>query len=415
VDAEKPRVFFVNRYFHPDESATSQLISDLLFELAATGFEVHVVCSRQLYGQPAARLPAHEIVRNVRVHRVLTTRFGRHRLLGRGVDYLTFYAACAVALMRNLQRGDIAIAMTDPPLISIVAAAAAQLRHAILVNWLQDVFPEVATELGASPLPAFFNDALRRLRDASLRAATVNVALGSRMAEFLRGRGLDTRKIRVIANWAVAEQSVPKSTAESALRAQLELNQRFVVEYSGNLGRAHECETILEAGERLRADPDIVFLMIGAGANMDVLQSRVKERRLPNFRFLPYQSRLTLSDSMAAADLHLVNLRPAMEGLIVPSKFYGILAAGRPVIFIGDRDGELSRIIREARCGLVVEAGRPDDLVAAIRGLQRDSTKRSAMAQSARQLLDDRYSAAFAHRRWHELLTCIRPLSQGVT
>ena len=260
----KTRLFFVNRYFHPDESATSQLLADLLFELPGRGYEVHVICSRQLYGNADADLAAEETVREVRVHRVLTTRFGRQRLLGRALDYLSFYATCVVALLRQLRRGDLVIAMTDPPLISVAAAAAAWARGATLINWLQDVFPEVATQLGANPLSASLDGALRRLRDASLRRASVNIVLGSRMCEYLLGRGIEAGKIRVIENWADPDSVQPKPVADSHLRRQLRLDGQFVAGYSGNLGRAHEYGTLLGAVEALQGDQTITFLFIGA-------------------------------------------------------------------------------------------------------------------------------------------------------
>jgi colanic acid biosynthesis glycosyl transferase WcaI len=402
MTTRKRRIFFVNRYFYPDESATSQLLSDLAFGLADQ-YEVHVVCSRQLYAEPEAALRARETARGVQIHRLWTTRFGRRRLIGRAFDYLSFYLICALALTRYVRHGDIVVAETDPPLISVVAAIVARLRRAALVNWLQDVFPEVASVLGANPMPAAADALLRYVRNISLRTARMNVVLGVRMQEHLLTQNVPADKIEIIENWAPIELTEPKDPAESRLRVRQALQQRFVIQYSGNLGRAHEYVTLLGAAEILRDDPQVVFLMIGAGTNMDVLQRQVAERRLANVRFLPYQPRENLSDSLAAADVHLVTLIPALEGLIVPSKFYGILSAARPVIFIGDPDGELARVITAACCGLVVETGESASLVEAIRCLQSSRQRQQAMTQAARQL-HDRYSLARAHRCWSALL-----------
>jgi glycosyltransferase involved in cell wall biosynthesis len=402
------RVHFVNRYFYPDDSATAQLLADLAFGLAARGFEVHVICSRQLYDEAAARLPPAETARRVFVHRIWSTRFGRQRLLGRALDYLTFYLSCFLVLTRRLRRGDIVVAKTDPPLISIVGAASARLKGAILVNWLQDVFPEVAAVLGANPLPAPVNGWLRRRRDASLRAAAVNVVLGVRMRDHLCGRGVPMEKIRIIPNWAAAERSSPPSTGESALRTRMGYQQKFVIGYSGNLGRAHEYATLLGAAEALREDDQVVFLMIGGGINMEAFKSAAAERRLANVHFLPYQPRESLSDSLAAADVHVTCLLPALEGLIVPSKFYGILAAARPVIFIGDRDGELARVIRDAGCGMAVETGQSSELAAAIRNLREHPDQCGELGAKSRQLSLQEYSAARAQDTWFGLLSGLR-------
>jgi glycosyltransferase involved in cell wall biosynthesis len=145
-------------------------------------------------------------------------------------------------------------------------------------------------------------------------------------------------------------------------------------------------------------------LFIGGGVKMEALKTQVDERNLRRVRFLPYRPRECLEDSLAAADVHLVSLIPALEGLIVPSKFYGILAAGRPVVFIGDPDGELARIIRATGSGVVVGTGRGAELASAIRRLQRDDCERLAMSLAARQLLDDRYTVNRGVAAWTALL-----------
>src|ERR1700674_2796529 len=127
------KIVFVNRYFHPDLSATSQMLSDLGFGLAQRGFSIHVVCSRQLYDAARADLAAREAIGGVTVHRVRTTLFGRNRLPGRALDYLSFYISSAWTLLALLNRGDTVVAMTDPPLISIVVMAVAKIKRARLV------------------------------------------------------------------------------------------------------------------------------------------------------------------------------------------------------------------------------------------------------------------------------------------
>jgi glycosyltransferase involved in cell wall biosynthesis len=398
------RIFFVNRYFYPDESATAQMLADLAFGLASAGAEVHVVCSRQLYTDAAASLPGRETVRGVVVHRVWTTRFGRAGLLGRAADYLSFYLSCSVCLLLRLRRRDLVVAKTDPPLISVIAALAARLRRAVLVNWLQDIFPEVASSLGANPLPAPLDRLLRSLRTASLRQATVNVVLGERMRDYVESLGVPPAQIEIIENWAEPATPGRLDPAQSALRRRLDLQHRFVVGYSGNLGRAHEYKTLLGAAIRLRNDTSIAFLMIGGGVHMDALRVAARERGLDNIQFLPYQPRAAVGDSLAAADVHLVNLLPRLEGLIVPSKLYGILAAARPVLFIGDGDGEVARVVRAHRCGMVVAPGASGDLVEAIRRLQSATGERFAMGEAARQLALGRYAPAGAYRRWTSVL-----------
>jgi glycosyltransferase involved in cell wall biosynthesis len=398
------KIVFVNRYYDPDLSATSQMLTDLARGLAARGFDVHAVCSRQLYDDPAPQMIAYEVLAGVHVHRVATTRLGRSRLLGRALDYASFYVACAGKLLKLLRRGDVLVAKTDPPLLSILAAPIAKATRTALINWQQDVFPEVASHLGANPLPGWVDKALRRVRDASLRAATMNVSIGNRMSEYLAKRGIPDSKLCVIENWADGGAIQPKPTSASALRSRMNLLDHFIVCYSGNLGRAHEFDTLLGAAEALKGDPTFVFLIIGSGAKMAALKQGVATRALENFRFLPYQPRDALEDSLAAADVHLVSLLPALEGLVVPSKLYGILAAGRAVVFIGDSDGEVGRVVERARCGKQVTVGDSNALADVLRSLKAKPEILVDMGARARRLFCEQHGFPRALERWVALL-----------
>lgn len=395
---------FVNRYFHPDQSATSQMLTDLAEGLSARGYRVHVVCSRQLYADPRKRLPATQTHSGICVHRVATTRFGRDRLLGRAVDYASFYISSTFALLLLLRTDDVLIMKTDPPLMSILGACIARVRRAFLVNWQQDVFPEVASRLNANPWPRWVEELLRRRRDASLRAARMNVVIGSRMLEYFANRGIPREQLCVIDNWADSSAIVPKPAADSTLRRRLGLEGKFVACYSGNLGRAHEFETMLAAAQILRAEPAFVFLIIGGGANMEPLRRAVAERQLDNFVFLPYQPREELADSLAGADVHLASLLPALEGLIVPSKLYGILAAGRPLIFIGEADGDTGRIILRAGCGIVVGVDAANELATVLRQIQADPAGGASMGLRARELFMAQYRLDIAIDKWIAVL-----------
>jgi colanic acid biosynthesis glycosyl transferase WcaI len=399
------RLFFLNRYFHPDHSATSQLLSDLAFHLAASGWQVHVITSQQRYDDPGSRLPAKEIVNGINVFRVPTTHFGRAVLLGRGFDYLSFYASAWRALRGLMKRDDILVAMTDPPLVSIVAMQAAKRRGAHLVNWLQDIYPEVAVQLGISVLRGPIGSGLSYLRDKTLRTAAANVIVGQRMRKTIAARGIATENVQVIHNWSDDERIYPVSNADNPLRREWGLDDKFVVGYSGNLGRAHEFDTVLGASERLRHDPRIVFVFIGGGHRMDELAGLVKTRGLDaTFRFIPYQDRTLLKHSLCVPDIHWISLKPAVEGMIVPSKFYGIAAAGRPMIAITARDGEIAQLIQEHKCGLVIEPGQAAALAEAIARLSSDAQLLATMGARARAMLDANFTRRQALDRWRDVL-----------
>jgi len=395
-----PRVIFINRFFAPDPSATSQLASDLAFDLAARGFEVVAITGRQRYDDPRIQLPCTDSLRSVRIVRVWTTTFGRGWLPGRMLDYLTFYLSATLALLREVTPGSRVIAMTDPPLISLPAAFVTARRKAFLVNWLQDVFPEVAERLGVMR-PGRLLRWLTALRNGSLRKAAVNVVIGQRMAELVQA-GCGAIPLRVIPNWALEE--LP-AALKNPLRRDWGLDGRFVVGYSGNMGRAHALDSLLEAAMRLRHLSHIVFLLIGDGAQLTALKAKVAAQNLTNVVFKPYQPRENLRYSLSLPDLHVVSLDERLEGLIVPSKFVGIIAVGRPVLFLGAADGELGGCIARSGCGVVAATDDVAAIATAVERLAGDSAALATMAASAHDLWDREFRRQRALDTWANLLS----------
>jgi colanic acid biosynthesis glycosyl transferase WcaI len=401
------KLIFVNRYAHPDHSATSQMVSDLAFRLGATGCDVVLIASRQCYDNPGAALPAREAIGGVAIRRVWTSRFGRGWLLGRAFDYLSFYLTAAVAVLRTARRGDIVVVKTDPPMLSVVIGPLARMRGAAVVNWLQDVFPEVAVALGVSGFGGAFGKVARGLRNVSLRRAAMNVAIGVRMSVLVRTQGVPRDQIAVIPNWA-DDAIHPLAHADNPLRGEWALAGKFVVAYSGNLGRAHEFQTILDAAEQLRAEPDIIFLFIGGGYQRGALEAQARARGLANVRSVGYQPSEFLSQSLGVADVHWISLRPELEGLIVPSKIYGVMAAGRPALMVGDPDGEIGRLLRLHECGMTVPVGAGVALAEAILRLRDAADLREAMGHRARSAYEENFTPAHGFGKWQRLLARVQ-------
>jgi glycosyltransferase involved in cell wall biosynthesis len=400
------KTVFVNRFFYPDHSATSQLLTDLAFHLAKTGVAVSVVTSRQVYDDPVAILPAKINIFQVHVTRVWTTRFGRQNLLGRTLDYLTFYLSAAMNLLVLLKPGDIVVAKTDPPLISVIAAMAAMLRGAILINWIQDLFPEVAGALEVGGMGKI-EGLLRTVRNWSFRSALKNVAIGDGMAKRIAGEGVNPDTVTVIHNWSDGRAIQPIDREKNDLRREWGLEEFFVVGYSGNLGRAHEFDTILGAAQKLNNTGDIVFLFIGGGAQRGWIEEAAKKRGLTNIIFKPYQPRERLGLSLSVPDVHLISLQPALEGLIVPSKFYGIAAAGRPTLFVGDIAGEIPTILRKTGSGYTISVGDSNGLASRIVEMSH-GTIAVSMGAKARMAFEQHFDQQHAFAAWERLLREVR-------
>jgi len=377
----------------------------------------------------------------VEVLRVATSGLGRANLYARVFDYFTFYSSAAWALLWHTRRDDIVVAMTDPPMLSILAGPVAWLRRAQLVNWLQDVFPEVVQSLGygRGRLVRAGLSFLRQLRNLFLKHARLNVVLGEHMAERVAAMGIPLSRIRIVPNWADGSLIQPIPREQNALRHDWGMEDAFVVGYSGNLGRAHDIDTLLnaisildechspsiyhlapiydttaapsDAGQQpsprqslAARQQKIGWLFIGGGVRMEQFQREVERRHLSSVQFLPYQPREQLAESLSAADAHLISLQPALEGLIVPSKYYGIAAAGRPAIFIGNSDGEIARILKRSETGFVVEQGDCKALASAVLALANDPDLVREQGEKARRLFDTEYDLPHGLAAWEALL-----------
>jgi glycosyltransferase involved in cell wall biosynthesis len=395
------KIVFVNRFYWPDFSATSQMLTDLATGLAGD-YEVTVVTSRALYNDPIAKLERREVHAGVEVLRLNTTRRGRAKLSGRTLDYASFYIRVFIYLLRYTRKGDLVVLKTDPPLMSLMNTLAVRLRGGRVVNWLQDVFPEIAIELGVFPRNRALSSPLKGWRNRSLRAAAVNVTISGQMQKMLARQGVDNT--RVIPNWADGALIRPLAHADNPLRAEWNPENKFLVGYSGNFGRAHCFDELLEAMTLLKVRPEIHFVLIGEGAALDSLLEAVERRGLENVSFQPYQPHDTLRQSLGAIDLHLVTLKEGMEGLVLPSKIYGVMAAGRPIAFIGETDGEIAGLIRGHAVGFVVGHGHGAELAEQIQRLSRESERLRQMGENARDAFDDLYSKPCAIERWKGLL-----------
>ena len=401
-------IVFLNRFYAPDHSATAQILTDLAVDLAARGRDVTVIASRAVYGQDQGLLPRRETIDGVRILRVPTPS-RRHGMQGRVLAYLLYLVFAPVAAWRIARRGTVIVVKTDPPLLSVPVAIAGRLRGAVLIAWLQDLYPEVAVAYGIGIARGPIGRILRALRDASLRRCTRVVAIGALMAERVARCGVSPARITVIPNWSNDADIVPAEDHSPALRVLWGVqNDAFILAYSGNLGRAHEYDTLLAAAIRLRERVDIVFLFIGGGHMSDALAARVADLGLSSFRFVPYQPLDKLSQSLATGDAHWISLRPEFEGLIVPSKVFGICAAGRAVIAVCAADGELARLLVPAAAGIAITPGDDAALADAIVALADDRPRTAAMGRAARALLDGDYTRAAAFARWRDLLDACR-------
>jgi colanic acid biosynthesis glycosyl transferase WcaI len=378
------RITLLNQYYAPDEAATAQMVADLGEALGRGGHDVVAIASNRSYANRERRYRRREVIDGVEVHRVWSTARGRGSLLARLTDYGFFFLGAAAQLLLG-KRADVVIVLTTPPLIGLIALFASRLRGFRVVLWSMDVYPDVAVALGTIRSNSVVGRTLAAASRFLVRRVDVTVALGELMAARLREHG--ATGVEVVHNWADEASVVPRPISGHPLREQWGWSNRFVVAYSGNLGLAHEFETVLNAAQRLtETDPNVLFAFIGSGPRSGEVQQAARE--IPNVEFHELVPRARLGETLTAADVHLVTLLPQMAGLVVPSKIYGVLAAGRPTIYVGPSAGEVHQIITEGRCGSAVMNDDVAGLVEAVSAYARNAEQAAREGGNGRQFFE---------------------------
>jgi colanic acid biosynthesis glycosyl transferase WcaI len=356
----RPRLLVFNQYYWPGVEATGNLLAQLC-EALAVDYDVTVVAGT-LTNPPAG--PGRTTRNGVEIVRVRSTSFDRSRLMRRGINYLT-YLASSIREGLCSNRPDVVICMTDPPIIGDVALAVARRFRVPLVVVAQDVFPEIAVQLKRLENPLLVG-VLRTAVGIYLRRGDRIVAIGERMRDRLIEKGASPHRTVVIPNWVDTEVLQPQPR-DNQWASEKGLVGKFVVMHSGNVGYAQDIDALVRAATFLRDLDDLRIVIIGEGARHAEVSALSEQLETDKVVFLPFQPREVLSQSLSAADVHVVGLARGLSGYVVPSRLYGVLSVGRPVIVAAEDDTETAAVVHREDCGFVVPPGRPELLAQAIR------------------------------------------------
>jgi glycosyltransferase involved in cell wall biosynthesis len=358
------KILFVNQFFHPDRSAVSHLLTDLAEDLTAAGEQISVICGRGAYSGGYLR-SARETHKGIEIRRVRSTGFGRRTMAGRISDMLAFYLSATWAMLRA-PRPDVLFIVSTPPLLCLSALMVGKVRGIPVVYGIQDLYPDIAVALGVLKGDSWIARTLEMLSRMAMRHMDRLVVLGRYAKELVLAKGIPEKKIAVLENWEDGSLVYRVEHQQNWFRRELGIGDEFVVLYSGNMGMAHEFDTILEAARRLEPRRDILFLFVGDGARRAEVEAFRDRHRLSNLRITGYRDRSELSYSVSCGDLFLVTLRYGAEGLVVPSKIYGGMAVARPVLFIGSRENDTAAVIERGDCGWIFAPGDVDGVAAKI-------------------------------------------------
>lgn len=402
-----PRLWVVSELYYPEQTSTGYFLTHIAEGLART-MPVEVLCGQPTYSEHGIRAPAREQRNGVLVHRVRATHFGKDRLVLRVLNMITLTLAVTWFALTRFGRGDRLLVVTNPPTLPPLIGLIARYKKMDAHLLVHDVYPEV---LAAAGLVAA-NTVTYRLLD-SFFAATFRlygsiIVLGRDMAEVVRAkiRG-GGQAIAIIPNWGDTDEVLPLPRRDNPFLARHGIDAPCVIQFSGNIGRTHDVETILAAARRLRGRSDILFVFIGYGGKVGVIGDAIATGALPNLRLLPRQPRDLLGPMLASPTATIISFVDAMKGLSVPSRMYNVLSAGVPIIAIADSGSELALTVHEEAAGWVLPPGDVDGLVRLIEEIAAppgafEAARRGA---SGRAAVEARYTFKSVIDRFRRLLT----------
>ena len=386
------RIFLVNQAFHPDVVSSGQHLTDLAIALAERGHDVTVVTSRRAYDDSNKLFSKRESWRGMKIYRVFNTGFGKRAKWRRAADFLTFLISCCWRLML-LPKPDVVVALTSPPLVSVIAAAFAKLRGAKFCYWIMDLNPDEAIAAGWLSPDSFAAKWLERLSRFSLRRAAKVVVLDKFMQQRILAKDIPVNKIAVIPPWSHDSEVKFDAVGRAQFRKTHGLENKFVIMYAGNHSPCHPLDTILAAAKTLAAsDPEIFFCFVGGGSEQRRVKEFAAENKLPNILCLPYQPLEQLAGVLSAADLHLVVMGDPFVGLVHPCKAYNLLRVNAAILYMGPRPSHISEILDELNGKLFGAATPHGDAAAAVKSILELKLAVSQAARKDAVPLDGRFS-----------------------
>jgi colanic acid biosynthesis glycosyl transferase WcaI len=372
-------ILLLNQYYPPDTSATAKMAAQVAEKLAEH-YQVTVVAGRPSY-EPEEFYPfaflRRDIRNNVTVERVASTTYPRHQMRRRVSNYLTYLA---LAIPRSLAiHPDIVLAMTDPPVAGIAGAFIARMAGRPFVYNIRDLYPDMA--LGGDIVrPNRWVDRWEKMHRRALHQAARVIVLGDDMRDRIVSKGVLPDRVVVVRDGTSFPSSLPERN--DPLVQKIRCGFSFVALHAGNLGFYGGWDSLLKAADILRNE-NTGLVFVGDGANREALETSAKSS--PNVRFFPFFPFEQVPHVMMAGDVHIVTVRRGLEGVVVPSKLYSILAAGRPVLAVAAAESDAARIVRECGCGMSADPDDPAAIAAAIRELRDDPNRLTQMGFRAKE------------------------------
>lgn len=400
--SQNKQILFLCQVFYPDSTSTSQLFTSMFADMIEDGAEIEVLCSFPS-GHPASKdLPRREVHRGVKIHRLGFRIDHKKSILHRTFAYLGYMVPLAFFLLLRRHNG-VVLGVTNPPFVAQILYGVSLLRRMKFQYMILDQYPESLIALGMKRKSIAARVWMWANKIAYRRAEKL-IVLGRDMTEMLvENYGIDRGNIAYIPHWSAVEAPDPLPVERSAMLEKLGLQDKFIFQYSGNMGLWHDIDIFVRAAKAVEDSPDVHFLFIGNGARLDAAKRLSTELGCTNITWHPFVPIEQVRESLSSCHIALISLRAGFEGVAVPSKLYGILMSGRGIIAQVPAGTEVALAIEEDGCGIPVLPGDLDGLVAAIRELASDPERAKRLGENAFKAYQTKYTAEQAIDAFYEL------------
>ena len=394
----------ITEFFPPDYAATGQLIEDLVKQLEKQGVKIRVFTGQPGYAFTNDKAPALEQLGNINIQRSRSTQVWSGRIRGKAINGILFTLRSFLHIIKNVQGNDVVLLTSAPPFLSI----AGYLGHLLLgfsyVCLMYDIYPDIAIALGVVNknhwLAKFWWTINRKIWQKSKGIIVLSPTMKERVVEICPQIA---DKVSVIQSWGDPDFILPIAKKDNWFAKEHNLDSKFTVLYSGNMGRCHDMDTILATAQQLKNEP-IQFVFIGGGPKRESFMENVNRLGLKNFLFLPYQDKNVLPYSLTACDLSLVSIEAGLESLITPSKLYPALAAGRPIGAICPKNSYLRQLVADGGFGASVDNGDSNSLSMFILKLKSDRQLAEKMGNASRQYLQSHFTLEIIAKQYIKAL-----------
>lgn len=398
------KFFFVTQVFYPDETATASVFTDLTVKLAEyNDITVEVWCAQPSY-LTTVRQARHTEYKDVKIKNLPGTNFQKENLAGRLLNYFTFTISLFFSLVFSKDKSPI-FTVTNPPFLGAIVLIISKLKSRKYIYIIHDIYPDGIIKINKLSEKSFIAKIWSRLNKIILRNAEKVVVLGRDMADVIK-QIEPASKIEYIPNGNNEELILPINFETNPFVIANKLTDKFVVQYSGNMGIWHDIYPIGSVAKKLEKE-NIHFLFIGAGIRKKELYEAWENKVPDNTIVLPYQPKAEIGQTLTACHVAIITLREGLQGMAVPSKLYGILAAGVPIIGMVPENSEIALVIREENCGYVINPRDEDMMIRAILDLRDNPEKQKLFGQNSRKAFEKKYTTKIVSQKYYQLISKI--------